>query len=499
MAADTLIQLALILPTLGAIGIGLCWWNRNLREAVTLVTAVGLFWLVVINLLPMVYAGERPEWAALEVVDGIAIAFQIEPLGMLFGAIASTLWIVNSIYSIGYMRGNSEPRQTPFYICFAVAIASAIGIAFSANLFTLFLFYEILTVSTYPLVAHKGNGEARDKARIYLVLLMATSMVLLLPAIVWTFVAAGSADFTAGGILAGAGLSGIALTVLYTLYVYGIGKAALMPVHFWLPAAMVAPTPVSALLHAVAVVKAGVFCVIKITVYVFGLDLLTDTGASDIVAYLAGFTVVAASLVALTQDNLKKRLAYSTVSQLSYVILAAAIATPLAIIGAAMHILAHAVSKITLFFGAGCIYTAAHLTEVSQLDGIGRRMPITLGAFLIGTVSIIGLPPLIGVWSKWQIGVGAAATDPWVVAVLMTSSLLNVAYLMPIIGRGFFRPLPDVPDGEPVVRKEAPLACLIAISITAGLCFGLFFAANEIQALLQPIVDVPVTGGGDAN
>ena len=500
MTGETLIQLALGLPTLGAVGIALTGFNRNLREAVTLVTAGALFWVVVIALLPMVLDGARPEWLALEVVKGVAIAFRIEPLGMLFGAIASSLWIVNSIYSIGYMRGNNEPRQTPFYVFFAIAIASAIGVAFSGNLFTLFLFYEILTISTYPLVAHKGNEEARDKARIYIVLLLATSMMLLLPAIIWTWVAAGTADFVAGGILAGAGLSAAALTAMYTIYVYGIGKAALMPVHFWLPAAMVAPTPVSALLHAVAVVKAGVFCVVKVTVYVFGLDLLQETGASQIVAYLAGFTVVAASLVALTQDNLKKRLAYSTVSQLSYVIMAAAIATPLAIIGAAFHILAHAVSKITLFFGAGCIYTAAHLTEVSQLDGIGRRMPVTMGAFMIGAVSIIGLPPLIGVWSKWWIGIGGAgAGEPWVIAVLMISSLLNVAYLMPIIGRGFFIAPAGTAPGEKVALQEAPLPSLIAISVTAALCFALFFAADQIQALLQPIVEAPATGGTDAN
>lgn len=503
MEADLLIKLALVTPTVGAVGIGLTWWNRNLREAVTLVTAGFLFWLVVVNLLPMVLDGARPEWRAVEVVGGVAIAFQIEPLGMLFGGIASTLWIVNSIYSIGYMRGNGEPRQTPFYICFAIAIASAVGIAFSANLLTLFLFYEILTVSTYPLVAHKGNDEAKSKARVYIVLLMATSMILLLPAIVWTWVAAGTVDFASGGILAGAGLSALALTVMYTIYVYGIGKAALMPVHFWLPAAMVAPTPVSALLHAVAVVKAGVFCVVKITVYVFGLDLLRETGASQVVAYIAGATVITASLVALTQDNLKKRLAYSTVSQLSYVVMAAAVATPAAIIGAAFHILAHAVSKITLFFGAGCVYTAAHLTEVSQLNGIGRKMPITMGAFLIGTVSIIGLPPLIGVWSKWWIGIGAAEGDQnWVIAVLMVSSLLNVAYLMPILSRAFFRPLPDAEPGQPVRMQEAPWPSVLAISVTAILCLVLFFGANEVEALLRQIVAEPAaaaTGAADAN
>ncbi|MEM9060397.1 MAG: monovalent cation/H+ antiporter subunit D family protein [Pseudomonadota bacterium] len=492
MTGETLIQLALAIPTLGALGIALTGFNRNVREAVTLITAAALFFVVVLNLLPMVLAGDRPAWVATTVFGVIDIAFEIEPLGMLFACIASSLWIVNSIYSIGYMRGNNEPRQTPFYTCFAIAIASAMGIAFAGNLFTLFLFYEVLTISTYPLVAHKGNEEARLKARVYIVLLMATSMALLLPAIIWTYAASGTADFAAGGILAGAGLSGILLTGLYTLYIFGIGKAAVMPVHFWLPAAMVAPTPVSALLHAVAVVKAGVFCVVKITLYVFGLDLLSETGASVPIAYIAGTTVVLASVIALGQDNLKRRLAFSTISQLSYVVMAAAIATPIAIIGAAMHILAHAVSKITLFFAAGSIYTAHHLTEVSQLDGLGRKMPLTFVAFLIGAVSIIGLPPLIGVWSKWQIGIGAAgAGDYWAVAVLMISSLLNVAYLLPIVSRGFFLPLPGQDPDAPVARAEAPMPILIALTITSTLTFALFFAANPVETLLLPMVEVP--------
>ena len=492
MTGTLLIQLALAIPTLGALGIALTGFNRNLRETVTMLTAGALFWVVVLNLLPMILNGERPEWVAAEVFGGIEIAFSVEPLGMLFACIASTLWIVNSIYSIGYMRGNNEPRQTPFYVCFAIAIASAMGIAFAGNLFTLFLFYEVLTVSTYPLVTHKGNEEARTKGRVYIVILMATSMALLLPAIIWTFAASGTADFTTGGILAGAGLSAGALTLLYALYIFGIGKAAVMPVHLWLPAAMVAPTPVSALLHAVAVVKAGVFSVVKVTVYVFGLDLLTETGASEPIAYIAGGTVVLASVIALGQDNLKRRLAFSTVSQLSYVVMAAAIATPLAIIGAAMHILAHAVSKITLFFAAGSIYTAHHLTEVSQLDGLARRMPVTFIAFLIGAISIIGLPPLIGVWSKWWIGIGAAETgDTWAIAVLMISSLLNVAYLLPILSRGFFLAPKGQDPNAPVTRAEAPMPILIAMTITSILAFLLFLIPNEIQTLLAPIVEAP--------
>ena len=492
MAGELLIELALALPLVGALAIALTGSSPNVREGVTLVTAGALFWVVVLNLLPMVLAGDRPAVTLGTIFEKIEIAFAVEPLGMLFASIASTLWIVNSIYSIGYMRGNDEPRQTPFYVCFAVAISSTMGIAFAENLFTLFLFYEILTISTYPLVTHKANDGATTSGRIYLLLLIGTSMVLLLPAIIWTSVVAGTAEFTAGGILTGAGLSAGTLTVLYALYIFGIGKAAVMPVHFWLPAAMVAPTPVSALLHAVAVVKAGVFCVVKVTVYVFGLDLLTETGASTPIAYIAGGTVVLASVIALGQDNLKRRLAFSTISQLSYVVMAAALATPLAIIGAALHILAHAVSKITLFFAAGSIYTAHHLTEVSQLDGLGRRMPLTFVAFLIGAVSIIGLPPLIGVWSKWWIGIGAAGSgDYWAVAVLMISSLLNVAYLLPIVSRGFFLPLPGQSPDAPVTRAEAPLPILIALTVTSALCFLLFFAPNSVESLLLPITDVP--------
>ncbi|MEM6623747.1 MAG: monovalent cation/H+ antiporter subunit D family protein [Pseudomonadota bacterium] len=500
MDSALLIELALAIPALGAGGIALAGRIPNLREGVTLVTAAALFWVVVISLLPRVLEGGRPSVTLFEAFDGLTLSFAVEPLGMLFACIASTLWIVNSIYSIGYMRGNNEPRQTGFYVCFAIAISSAMGIAFAGNLFTLFLFYEILTVSTFPLVAHKGNEEARAKGRIYILLLMGTSMILLLPAIGWTFVATGTADFTPGGILAGAGLSAGALTVLYLLYVFGIGKAAVMPVHFWLPAAMVAPTPVSALLHAVAVVKAGVFSVVKVTVFIFGIDLLGETGASQPILYISGATVIIASLIALCQDNLKKRLAFSTVSQLSYVVMAAAIATPAAIIGAALHIAAHAVSKITLFFAAGSIYTAAHLTEVSQLDGLARKQPITFAAFLIGALSIIGLPPFIGLWSKWWIGIGAADGELyWVIAVLMISSLLNVAYLLPIVARGWFVPTGAAPSAPEEVQtiKEAPIPAVAALSITAILCIVLFFAADPLLSLVQQIELTAPTGGAD--
>lgn len=494
MTAETLIILSLLIPTVGAGLIAITGFSPNLRESVTLISAAALF-LAVIGLLAPVLDGAQPRVDLIQVAPGLELAFSVEPFGMLFACVASTLWIVNSIYSIGYMRTNKEPRQTVFYVCFAIALASTIGIAFADNLFTLFLFYELLTLSTYPLVTHHADEEALIGGRTYLILLLGTSMVLFLPAIVATALMAGTLDFQPGGILAG-NVSPVIAAVLLGLYVFGVGKAALMPFHRWLPSAMVAPTPVSALLHAVAVVKAGVFTVVKIVVYVFGLEFLAETGASNWLIFVAAFSLIMASLIALSKDNLKARLAYSTVSQLAYVVLGAALVTSTSVIGSGMHIAMHAAGKITLFFCAGAIYTAAHKTEISDMAGIGRVMPVTMFAFLIGSLSIIGLPPLGGTWSKWLLSVGAAeAGQLIIIAVLIVSSLLNVAYLLPIVARGYFMSPPDLPEGQRVVIKEAPLACLVPLCVTAFLCFVLFFGAGVIEQLLSGAISTPQFAG----
>ena len=484
MNGEALILVALGLPLLGAVGIALAGRQPNLREAVTLVTALALF-ACVIQLLEPVLAGARPSATLLEPLPGLPISFQVEPLGMLFSLIASGLWIVNSVYSIGYMRGNDEKNQTRFYVCFALSIAAALAIAFAGNLFTLFLFYEVLTLSTYPLVTHAGTEKAKKGGRTYLAILMGTSVLLLLPAVIYTWHVAGTTEFQPGGILP-ATLDKTAVAVLLALFMFGIGKAALMPFHRWLPAAMVAPTPVSALLHAVAVVKAGVFSVVKVAFYVFGLDQLA--GATDWLVAIAGFTIIAASLVALSADNLKRRLAYSTVSQLSYVILAVAILAPLSIVGAVLHIAVHAFGKITLFFAAGAIYTAAHKTEVSQLDGIGRRMPWTMTAFGIGALSMIGLPPAAGFISKWYMVSGAMAQEHWLaLAVILVSTLLNAGYFLPIVYRAFFRPLS--PEAEAHPHGEAPLAIVLALTFTAACTLALFFFPDLPLALAQQLVE----------
>jgi multicomponent Na+:H+ antiporter subunit D len=476
--------LILSLPLLGALAILLLHRSPNLREGATLLTGVALF-AVVCSLVPDVMAGGRPTVTCLEMFPGLSVTFTLEPLGMLFALVASGLWIVTSVYSIGYMRAHHEQNQTRYYISFAVSIFGAMGVALAGNVLTLFVFYEILTLATYPLVSHAGTEKAMKGARTYLTVLMSTSVGLLLLAVVWTWVVAGTLDFTEGGILAGKASDGVVLALL-VLYAFGTGKAAIMPVHRWLPAAMVAPTPVSALLHAVAVVKAGVFTVLKVVVYVFGLDFLTSTGANVWLMYAAGTTILLASLIAMRQDNLKRRLAYSTVSQLSYIVLGAATANALGVIGGGMHIAMHAFGKITLFFCAGAIYVATHKTEISDMRGLGRSMPFTMGAFAIGALSVIGLPPAGGTWSKWYLALGAADTGQVIfVAVLMISSLLNIAYLLPIPIRGFFSPPPDGPERPPI--KEAPLLCVIPLCFTAAGCIVWFFFADEVYRLLVPL------------
>jgi len=384
------------------------------------------------------------------------------------------------------MRGHGEAHQTRFYTFFAVAMGCTMGVAFADNLFTLFVFYEVLTLSTYPLVTHAGTQEARQGGRTYLGILMATSMGFLLLAVVWTWKLTGNVSFTSGGILDGAA-SPLVIGVLFALYVFGIGKAALMPFHRWLPAAMVAPTPVSALLHAVAVVKAGVFAILKITVYIFGLDLLRDTGVTDWLLWVAAFTILVASVIALRQDNLKARLAYSTISQLSYIVMGALLVNSTALAGSTLHLATHAFGKITLFFCAGAILVASHKTKVSQLDGLGRQMPWTMGAFFLASLSIVGLPPMGGMWGKWYLALGALdAGYVFLVAVLMVSTLLNIAYLIPVPIRAF---LGKADAGGEMQIQEAPIACLIAMGVTVVGCVALFFNPSWIVQLAHQFVE----------
>lgn len=482
MSLNLLLPIILLMPIIGAAFVGICGKKPNLREAVTLFTSTATFCLT-LQLLPAIMNGQSLEYSIVEPLPGLSLALKLEPLGMLFALIASFLWIVTSIYAIGYMRGAKEKNQTRFFIFFALAISFTLGLSFAGNLLTLFVFYEALTLSTFPLVTHKGNDAAKQGGRVYLGILLTTSILFFLPAMIWTYHAAGTLDFTPGGILNAELLSPFAAGLLLFLFFYGAGKAALMPFHRWLPSAMVAPTPVSALLHAVAVVKAGVFTLLKIAVYIFGLDFMGTLMAQDILLYIAGGSILLASLIAMTKDNLKARLAYSTVSQLGYVTLGALLAVQIGAIGSGMHIAMHAFGKITLFFCAGAIYVATKKTEISDMKGLGRAMPITMFAFFIGALSIIGLPPTGGTWSKWFLMMGTLETGHLVLmGALMVSSLLNIAYLLPIPIQGFFGG--DNQDKD-VEIKEAPWPCLVAIIIAAAGSIALFFAPDYLYDLVS--------------
>jgi len=426
--------------------------------------------------------GKQPQLFVINIVDNLSLEFVVTPLGAIFGIVASGLWILAALFSIGYMRGNNEKHQTRFSAFYAVAVHAAMGIAWSGNLLVLFIFYEILTFSTYPLVAHKESPQARSAGRLYLGILVGTSVVLLLPAIVWVWITTGNLNFQKGGFLEGQ-IEPEIIPFLLALFTLGVGKSALMPFHRWLPAAMVAPTPVSALLHAVAVVKAGVFTILTVVVYVFGIDFLSASGGATWLVWLSSFTILASSLVALSKDDIKARLAYSTISQLSYVVLGGSIASNIAVQGAALHIIMHAAGKITLFFCAGALYVQAHLTKISELDGQGPNMPWVFGAFFIGSLSIIGIPPLGGSWSKFLLMVGSVdAGYMFVLVVLGVSSLLNIYYLLEPVSRGFFR------------KKKTTLnitfhpLVVIPPVLTALLSIVLFFYVDLFSGLITSMV-----------
>jgi multicomponent Na+:H+ antiporter subunit D len=493
LSLETLLQLCILLPVFATIGIVAFRRHQNLREAVSIFTSLFVFYSVVSIYLGL-QSGEIISVHWLQILPGLSVSFTVEPLGMIFALIASFLWLVTIIYSIGYMRGHNEDHQTRFYCCFAIAIGGVMGVAFADNLLTLFIFYEVLTLSTYPLVTHAGTEAAKKGGRIYLGILLSTSIAFFLFAILGTWVIAGTLDFTQGGVFPEDANTTL-LGAILVLFIFGVGKAAIMPFHRWLPAAMVAPTPVSALLHAVAVVKAGVFTVMKVSVLIFGVDLLSILPTTQPLLYLAGATVLLASFIAMRQDNLKARLAYSTIGQLGYITIGALLASPMGVIGGSMHIATHAFGKITLFFCAGAILVAAHKSKVSQLDGLGRRMPITMAAFFIASLGIIGIPPAGGTWSKWYLLTGSMDTEQWtILVILLVSSLLNIAYLLPIPIRAFL--YKESPANSALEIKEAPLACLIAIGITTIATMVLFIYPVPLYDLASSILQTSSVAHG---
>lgn len=456
----------------------------NVREFWSVAGAV-LTFAAVMMMVPPVWQGHRLVYTLSSIAPGISLNFRVDALSLVFGIVSSFLWIFASIYNIGYMRTLKEHAQTRYYLCFAVAILGAQGVSYSGGLFSLYLFYEIITLFTYPLVAHHQDEEGYAGGKKYLVYLMGTSKGLLLPAVVLTYVMTGTLDFSdtiTDGVFSG-GTDNVWITVTYVLFIFGFAKAAVMPFHNWLPSAMVAPTPVSALLHAVAVVKAGVFCIARVMLSTFGTALLQESGLGLVTAYFVSFTILAASIIALTKDDLKARLAYSTVSQLSYIILGVALLDKTGVLGGIIHIVNHGFSKITLFFCAGAIFVASHRKKISDMAGIGLAMPFTMGAFAIASLSMIGVPPVAGFVTKWYLLNGALEIGNLpIVIVLMASTILNAGYFVPITFQAFFTG--DARKWRQEGIGEAPPTMVIPLVIAALISVGLGLFPDSFSTLI---------------
>ena len=468
--------IALLVPLIGTLGVMFMGKNENIREGVSSIASIILF-LLVASMIPAVLSGQTLIFHIFTILPGVTVTLRADAMSMIFALVASSLWTIAVFYSMGYMRAHKEHAQTRFNACFALAIFGAIGVAFSDNLFTLYLFYEIVSICTYPLVAHHQDEEGYNGARKYIIYLTTTAKAFLLPALILIYVLTGTLDFAPNistGIFPPDVNKGLVI-MLYIFCLFGFAKNGIMPFHHWLPGAMVAPTPVSALLHAVAVVKVGVFCTTRVMLYVFGVDTMHALNLGIPTAYFVGFTVIMASVLALSKNNLKERLAYSTISQLSYIIMGVALLTPAGIDGGLIHIVNHAFAKITLFFCAGAIYIAAHKKDISDMGGLGKTMPFTFGAFAIASLSMIGAPPVGGFITKWSLLVGSIqAHQMGILLILITSTMLNVGYFAPVTIKAFFGKRPEGETYQGI--KEAPLSMLIPILIacTISVLLGIF-------------------------
>ena len=494
---DTIIASEIILtpiiPMVTAVFIMFSGKRPNLRESWSVIGAL-LTFISVVHVLPHYLAGGSYKYTLFTLYPGVSVKFHLDGLGILFAGTSSFLWILAGFYCVGYMRGLDEHAQTRFYVCYAVAVGGAMGAAFAGNLFTLYLFYEIVSIFTYPLVAHHQDEEGYHGGRKYIVYLMFASKAFLLPAMVLIYVQCGTLDFAIGNVAAGifpANAVPWLVKLTYILCLFGFAKAALMPIHGWLPAAMVAPTPVSALLHAVVVVKVGVFSIARVMLSVFGVSLLDKFGLGILTAYLASFTIIVASVIALSQTNLKMRLAYSTVSQLSYIILGVAMLTPNSITGGIIHITNHAFAKITLFFCAGSIYVATHKKDISEMGGVGWSMPFTMVAFGLASLSMIGVPPVSGFVTKWYLALGTLDIHNMILlTVILVSSLLNAGYFVPVFLTSFFgKPVPGDQDNGRFL-EGSPLIMFMVVplffSAVASVLFGVF------PDLFLKIIDIMV-------
>jgi len=477
--SGTWLPLAVILSS-ALPGLAIFFLGEERHGARTTLNLVGAAGKVVLLALALrsAWLGEALE-TRLPFLPGADFVLRADAPALLFGALSGVLWLLTTVYAIAYLEGS--PHRSRFFGFFSLCVSASMGVALAGNLVTFLVFYELLTLTTWPLVVHRGTPKALEGGRVYLAYTLGGS-ALLLGGVAWLHAVAGPVEFVARGALAAVEGHDAALRAIFLLMAAGIGvKAALVPLHGWLPRAMVAPAPVSALLHAVAVVKAGAFGMVRLVYDVFGLERGQALGVLLPLAVVAAVTIVWGSFRALFQDDLKKRLAYSTVSQVSYIILGTAILGPLSTVGGLVHLVHQGLMKITLFFCAGNLAETLGVHAVSEMKGAGKRMPLTMAAFTVGALGMMGLPPLAGFVSKWYLGVGALeAGQGWVVLVLAASTLLNAGYFLPILRAAWFEPPPERWPHEETFRHETSLGLLVPPLVTALLVIlaGLFAGSD---------------------
>ena len=476
----------------------------NLRETWSVIASVLKFGII-LSMLPAVLDGNQYQWTLCQITDTVGLTLRTDPAGMIFAVLASMLWVPMNFYSIGYMRCNNESEQTGYFAAFAICMSAVMGIAMAENLLTFFIFYELLTLASYPLVLHKRNQEALMASRKYLIYTLISGQ-LFLAGVIAVYCISGTMDFTPGvwtfnyeELLNTPMSSGVEYLLMLGFFIAFAVKMPVVPLHGWLPAAMIAPTPVSALLHAVAVVKTGVFAVLRIIGFVFGPKLLAEIGVVDVLAWAAAASIIISSLIALRQDHLKRRLAFSTIGQLSYIVLGAALISPLSIKGAYLHLVAHAVMKITLFMCAGLIIARTHRNNISELYGIGKKLPVTMACFTIASLGIAGTPFLVGFVSKWNLALGALqAGKPLYILVWVASALLAAGYLMPVVQMAYFRKDPQEEFreyGDISYSMLIPICVTTIIAVVLGIVPDIYPHFYELATMASNAICAGWNGG----
>jgi len=482
----------IIFPIVGALITGIASEdNDRLRNPLAVIISIISAAAMIIILYEYQQNGG---WELLlhQIAPGLEIKFRVDPLAALFGGTAAILWFFSVLYSTGYMAHEHNRRR--YFIFYLLSLGMTMGIALSANLLTLYIFYEFLTIFTYPLVIHEGNAEAK-KAGIKYIIYSFFGAGLILIGLIITYGNLGTLEFVRGGIVDLSTGSLLLWQITFICFIIGFGvKAAVMPLHAWLPSAMAAPTPVSALLHAVAVVKSGVFGILRSMYSIFGITALIGLKMGYFVATLVSITILVASIIAMQQDVLKRRLAYSTISQLGYITLGAGLFNAIGLTGGLLHIINHALLKITLFFCAGAVITVTGKKKISELNGLGKRMPLTMIAFTIASIGMIGIPPVNGFISKWYLIQGSLESGAWIfIVVLIGSALLNAAYFLPIVISAFFKK----GDFSPVEGPEAPLSMLLPILILVAGCLVVGTNLQLTVPYLENIANYLFYSGGN--